>query len=173
MLHLSNLAVARDDIDGAERYSDEMLDIRQRLAAAEPDNEITQRDLVFGLYFASDASLLASQLKMTVDRLSRAEEIARLRLDEDPENTAAVRDLYVISSCLGDALLYDLKDYQQAARVNERVVDMARLVSEQASANAKAASELGIRLAELAHTQLNLDQISTAVATCRRAVKLL
>ncbi|MCA3449517.1 MAG: hypothetical protein INF92_03950 [Rhodobacter sp.] len=124
---IGDVQVAQGDLPGALQSYQRSLGIRERLAAADPDNTGWQRDLSVSLDRVGDVQLAQGDLPGALQSYQRSLGIAERLAAADPGNAGWQRDLSVSLDRVGDVqlaqgdLLGALQSYQRSLGIRERL----------------------------------------------------
>jgi tetratricopeptide (TPR) repeat protein len=88
---------AKDALD----YYQKCMQIRQRLAEADPKNAQAQRDLCVSFNSLGGVAMILGQARDALDYYQKSRQIAQHRAEEDPKNVQAQEDLFISYFNLG------------------------------------------------------------------------
>jgi len=139
------------------------LRVNERLAAQDPANAQTQRDVAISQSRLADAMVEAGDLANAIPRFEQSLAISERLAEQNPLSAEALRDVAVSLNRLGDALA-NTGDIAGATVQYEMSLSVSQRIAEQSPANAQAQRDVWISLNRMGDVRSKAGNIDAAIA---------
>jgi hypothetical protein len=147
------------------------LQVNVRLAAQDPANAQTQRDVAISQSRLADAMVEAGDLANAIPRFEQSLTISERLAEQNPLSAEALRDVAVSLNRLGDALA-NTGDIAGATVQYEMSLTVSQRIAEQSSANAQAQRDVWISLNRMGDVRSKAGNIDAAIAHFKTGMQI-
>ena len=122
---LGDLANSNGDLDTAERWLKEDLNLTERIFDADPENALAKRDLTVSLDRLGRTRENRGQLQEAIEAYEQSRQLRAELLEAEPSDLKAIRELFISNYKLG-ALHMVLQNSEEAKRFYRQADELAQ-----------------------------------------------